>query len=368
MTLAELSSVLHGRLRRPSFWGAFAFVYSLYVLFVFVWPSPLLSRLVELSTAFLFYFAIIWLAPLPWEWSGRSGRNPGPWRAPLQAFLFSEAFVSALVLTENAVLELAGGKPQPLVVYMLHLCFYGPAIFLVGNLVAGRERNEHERRAMSAQVAEAQNRQLQGQLHPHVLFNALNALAELIQEDPGKAETNVRAMSSLLRRVLHASEANTFALGEELALVQDYLSMESMRLEKRLRVGWDWEPALDGLQTLPLILQPLVENAVKHGIAASREGGELLITGRCETGVLVLEVRNSGRSLDEPLLAPPGIGIRNLRGRLAMAYGDGATLSLQSEGAWTMAEVRIQLDRLSPALRSDPGAFPNLASAESLAH
>jgi signal transduction histidine kinase len=367
MTLPEISQLLQGRLRRPSFWGVFAFVYSLYALFIFAWPSPMVSRLLELFTAFLFYFAIIWLAPLPWEWSGRSDQHPGAWRAGAQAFLFSEGFVTALVLMENAVLRLAGENPQPLPVYMLHLCFYGPAIFLVGNLVAQRERSERDRRAMSAQVSEAQGRQLQGQLHPHVLFNALNALAELIQEDPEKAETNVRAMSSLLRRVLNASEASTFALGEERALVQDYLSMESMRLEKRLRVGWDWEPALDDLKTLPLLLQPLVENAVKHGIARSREGGKLVIHGRCETGVLVLEIRNTGRGLDDPPLEPPGFGIKNLRARLAMAYGDGAGLSLQTEGSWTVAEVRIQLDRLCAALRSDSDAVPNLAPAGSLA-
>ncbi len=367
MTLAEISSQFRRRLRRPGFWGVFAFVFLMYAGYMFSLPLSAGRRTQTLFTSSLFYFAIIWLSPLPWEWSGRKGGHPGPFRGGAQAFLFAEGFVTLLVLITSQLIQRLGEEAHPFGVYLLHLCFHGPAIFMVGSLVANRERSDQEKRAMNAKVVEAQSRQLQGQLHPHVLFNALNALAEVVQEDPGKAETNIRAMSSLLRRVLNASEASTFALAEELALVQDYLSMESMRLETRLRVGWDWEPALDSLVTLPLLLQPLVENAVKHGIAPSRDGGDLLIRGRCETGVLVLEVRNTGRGLGKPEFRPPGIGLKNLRTRLAMAYGDGAVLSLQTEGSWTVAEIRIQLDRLCAALRTESGAFPDLAPAGSLA-
>ncbi|MFN8010942.1 MAG: histidine kinase [Holophagaceae bacterium] len=214
---------------------------------------------------------------------------------------------------------------------------------------------------MTAQVAEAQSRQLQGQLHPHVLFNALNALAEVIQEDPDKAEANVRAMSSLLRRVLNASEAATFALSEEVALVKDYLSMEAMRLESRLRVAWDWDSSLDDWRTLPLMLQPLVENAVKHGISQSRTGGDLLIRSGLETGVVVLEVRNTGVALGDSVAQGTGIGLKNLRRRLAMAYGDGARLRLRYEDGWTIAEIRIQMDRLSPAFSEPSGRHRSLA-------
>lgn len=337
------------------------FVYALFAVFVFAWPSPMASRLEELFTAFLFYFAMIWLSPLPWEWSGRQGEPPSAWRGAFQAFVFSETFVTILVLMESLARVLSGREAQPPAVYMLHLCFYGPAIFLVGNLVAHRERSQSERRAMTAQVAEAQSRQLQGQLHPHVLFNALNALAEVIQEDPAKAEANVRAMSSLLRRVLNASEASTFALAEEVALVKDYLSMEAMRLESRLRIAWDWDPTLDDWRTLPLMLQPLVENAVKHGIARSRTGGDLLICSRLETGVVVLEVRNTGVALGDSDAPGTGIGLKNLRRRLGMAYGDGARLQLRYEDGWTVAEIRIQMDRLSPSLSDASGRHPNLA-------
>lgn len=361
MNLGELAGKLRHRLRRPGFWGVYAFVYLLYAAYLFTLGMPT-GRLVQsLVTSAIFYFAFIWLSPLPWEWSGRAGAAPHPLRACIQAFICAELFVTLLVFATSLVIQRLGEPPHSRGVYLLHLCFQGPSLFLVGSMVAQRERSQHEKLAMSAQVAEAQSRQLQGQLHPHVLFNALNALAEVIQEDPVKAEANVRAMSSLLRRVLNASETSTFALAEEVALVKDYLSMEAMRLESRLRIAWDWEGALDGWRTLPLMLQPLVENAVKHGISRSRTGGDLLIRGRMETGVVVLEVRNTGVALGDSGAPGAGIGLKNLRRRLDMAYGDGARLQLRFEDGWTVAEIRIQMDRLSPALSDPSGRHPNLS-------
>lgn len=342
-------------------WGVFAFVFLTYAGYLLTIGYPTARLVQTLFTTALFYFAMIWLSPLPWEWSGRKGGTPHAVRAGLQAFVFAETFVVLLVLSTSLYIQNLGQSPHPLGVYLLHLSFHGPAIFMVGYLVAQRERSQEEKRAMTAQVAEAQSRQLQGQLHPHVLFNALNALAEVIQEDPDKAEANVRAMSSLLRRVLNASEAATFALSEEVALVKDYLSMEAMRLESRLRVAWDWDSSLDDWRTLPLMLQPLVENAVKHGISQSRTGGDLLIRSGLETGVVVLEVRNTGVALGDSVAQGTGIGLKNLRRRLAMAYGDGARLRLRYEDGWTIAEIRIQMDRLSPAFSEPSGRHRSLA-------
>lgn len=321
---------------------------------------PVLGFAMQLVVHFVFFFMFVWLSPLPWRWTP-AGRAPGFARGAVQAFFYSQALMLGLLGLDSLLKRTYGGAPHGLDDYLLHACFQAPSVFVVGFLSAHRDVLQKERIAMSAQVAEAQNRQLQGQLHPHVLFNALNALAEVIQEDPAKAEANVRAMSSMLRRVLNASEASTFALSEEVALVKDYLSMEAMRLESRLRIAWDWEEALDGWRTLPLMLQPLVENAVKHGIARSRTGGDLLIRGRLETGVVVLEVRNTGVALGDSEAPGTGIGLKNLRRRLGMAYGDGARLQLRFEDGWTVAEIRIQMDRLSPALTDPSGRIRHLA-------
>jgi two-component sensor histidine kinase len=355
-----VTSSLRARLGRPSLWAVFGLVCAAYaILPVWRWlqaaPSPPLRDLaLQFPAVLLFYFAFIWLSPVPWQWMApgaeagaarRSSRLRDLPRA-LAALAASEALITGIVFVDDLLGRWAGRAPTPGIIYITNLCFQGPALFLVGSLVARREHLEAERLALQARTEEAQSLHLKGQIHPHVLFNALNGLAELMEDEPARAEACLRAMSDFLHRILEATRQATWPLSEERALAEQFLVMESLRLADRLKVRWDWDPSAERLWVLPMLLQPLVENALKHGIAPREEGGELTIRSRREGGELVLEVLDSGTG---PGAAGHGVGLANLRARLDLAYGRRASFALGREGAWTAARIRLNLSALNDA-------------------
>ena len=227
-------------------------------------------------------------------------------------------------------------------------------MMLVGGLVAARARSEELRVASEAEAHIAKNRLLQSQIHPHVLFNALNGLAELVYKDPKAAEGAIRHLSDLLRRIMRASEYMSLPLGEERKIVADFLALESIRLGTRLRVRWEWNEGLDAIEVPPLLLQPLVENAIKHGIAPSIPGGDLIIRARTQDGAVFLEVWNSGMPFRNAN-GGHGIGVKNLRSRLSLHFGSGARLSIGPSGEGTLAGIRIEAFQVECGHEPDEG-------------
>jgi hypothetical protein len=193
-------------------------------------------------------------------------------------------------------------------------------------------------------TSEAELRALRAQLNPHFLFNALNTIAFLIRSAPDRAQVTLMKLTSLLRAVLR-SPANA-TLGEEIALVTAYLEIEQARFDERLRVAIDVPAELQRLRIPPLVVQPLVENAIKHGIANSRTGGEVSVTARADGHELLLTVRNSGAKTSEIEIAHGrrrGVGLANLEARLQHHYGNGAHLTLIPTAAETIAVVSMPL-------------------------
>jgi signal transduction histidine kinase len=187
-------------------------------------------------------------------------------------------------------------------------------------------------------ATEAELRALQAQLNPHFLFNALNTLGYLMKAAPDRARHTLFDLTKLLRAVLKRSGGGVATLGQELDLVEAYLSIERARFEDRVRLRLEVPPALRGLLVPPLVVQPLVENAIKHGIGPRRYGGEIAIRARLESmdarpRVLVIEVSDSGIGVSEAALhlgRSRGLGLANIEKRLKAHYGDEATLSLVS--------------------------------------
>jgi two-component system LytT family sensor kinase len=186
---------------------------------------------------------------------------------------------------------------------------------------------------------------LRAQLHPHFLFNALNTLGHLMQTSPERARSTLYRLTSLLRAVLQRSDERQTTLGDELALVEDYLAIERERFEERLTVDVDVPVALRDARVPPLSLQTLVENAIKHGISPLVRGGTLRVSAALEETSLVLTVRDSGRGTPTATDEVPsggGVGLTNLSRRLERLYEDQATLHFVSEpGAGTTVIVRI---------------------------
>jgi two-component system LytT family sensor kinase len=197
-------------------------------------------------------------------------------------------------------------------------------------------RHEREQAEMSGQLATAQLTALRMQLHPHFLFNTLNTIAILIREsDTATAERLVTQLGDVLRRVLRTTHANETTLGEEIAFLRSYLEIEQLRFGSRLRVHWDVDEQLLGATVPVLLLQPLVENALRHGIAHAVDGGTVEIGASRDGGEMELWVTNSRPEIERAHPVPPnpgcGVGLLNTRRRLEQLYPERSKLVLRRE-------------------------------------
>lgn len=341
---------LRKRLQSKALWGAFLFILLTFQPFL-IWkwttiPTPLIRKIGDELGQILIMGSFTWLSPLPWEWGHPSGKATLSWPSAIRAFLVGQVIMFLITLLDEVFLKWSHMKPHSIGAYLLDMGLWGSAFFLMGLLITHQTRLESERESMRGKVIEAQVRHLQGQLNPHVLFNALNSLAELLQEDPEQGEACVRSMASLLRRILDASEVDAHPLHEERALIEDYLAVESLRHGHRLKVIWEWDSALDDLPVLPLLLQPLVENALKHGVSRTRRGGSLRVGARQEGSELKLQVANEGPAPGTAQPSRKGIGLKNVISRLALAYGDMAAFELTRQEEWTLANLTISIPTL----------------------
>jgi len=176
---------------------------------------------------------------------------------------------------------------------------------------------------------EAQLKALKAQINPHFLFNSLNSISALTSIDPARAREMCIGLADFLRASLRLGERDTVPFGEELALTNMYLDVEQARFGKRLRLVRDIDPACETCEVPALLIQPLVENAVKHGIAMMAEGGEILISGHRDRDLLRFSVANPFDP-EAPVQARNGIGLRNVRARLEARYGSAAKMQIDA--------------------------------------
>jgi LytS/YehU family sensor histidine kinase len=207
-----------------------------------------------------------------------------------------------------------------------------------------------EQLRLAALVKDAELRALKSQVNPHFIFNSLNSLRALIDENPARARQAVTQLANLLRYSLQSAQSETVAFEDELRVVNDYLALEQVRHEERLQVRFDIAPETLGLAVPPLLLQTLVENAVKYGISMRPEGGEIVIIARCANDQLELRVINPGEL--SPAISSgkingresTGLGLKNAAERLRMFFGDRARLQLRAEpNSRVVAEVSIPM-------------------------
>ena len=300
-------------------------------------PGTPLGRLLTVQLLAALFVTAIWIA-VARGWAGLVERRlPGA----LDAF-------SRLV----PLLAVAG-----LLLYLLAAA--GSYLYLVRETA-----HRAERRALESQVAarEAELKALRAQMDPHFLFNALNSVSALTGSDPQGARRMLEQLAAFLRGSLELSVAERIPLGRELALAHAFLQIERVRFGERLRFLSEVDEAASALVVPPLLLQPLVENALKHGIAHLLDGGTVAIQAKRRRETLYVVVENP---CDPERAATPGtlLGLENVRRRLAACYGDRALMAVDRRPDRFRVELRIPAE-LVPAPAPLPGAVATPAAAE----
>jgi two-component system LytT family sensor kinase len=187
---------------------------------------------------------------------------------------------------------------------------------------------ERDRYQIEATLKENQYNNLKTQLNPHFLFNSLNSIRTLVDVEPDLAKTAITQLSGLLRSSLHMGKHKTVLLKDELQTVKDYLAIESIRFDERLKVNFNIGPETEQCMVPPMMLQTLVENAVKHGISSLKNGGEISIDAYRVNGSLHMNIKNTGRY--QPAGVHDGVGIENTVERLKILYDEKASFAIRN--------------------------------------
>ena len=222
---------------------------------------------------------------------------------------------------------------------------------------AAQMRAEADRWRLQSAVAEAELRALQAQVHPHFLFNSLNTVRALVALDPERAQQAVTDLADLLRYSLAAGRRPTASLRDELDAVEAYLAIERLRFEHRLAAFVDADPAALDVRVPPFVVQTLVENGIKHGVARRPEGGSLRVCARVAGEDVRITVENTGRLdaagrhdgvLSEGTRAGGGLGLANAAERLRRLCAEATLTVRQSDADTVTAEVVLPTTAAAP--------------------
>lgn len=221
------------------------------------------------------------------------------------------------------------------------------ALYITAQMV--RRYHEAKTRALELELAAEQSRlqNLQAQVNPHFLFNSLNSVRALIMEDRDRAAEAVTRLAAILRYSLRSDREPTVSVAEEMETVQHYLALEQMRFEERLRTTLEVDPGAREARIPALLIQTLVENSLKHGIARLTAGGQVRVQVKRLGSEVGIEVRNTG-GLAAPA-SESGIGLANARERLRLLYGGAARLELREEAGEVTARVELPYRVKEPA-------------------
>ena len=189
------------------------------------------------------------------------------------------------------------------------------------------------------QISELEN--LKKQLNPHFLFNALNSIKALTLFDGVKARESIIQLSDLLRLSLNLGEQQRATLSEELKLAENYLALEKLRFDSRLSYEFNIQNDLDNVLVMPMSLNTLLENAVKHGIGQLKSGGKIITSASTDKNMITITVENSGFYDPKPKSNDGGIGLDNLHKRLELQFGDRASFTITNKDKMVVATIKM---------------------------
>ncbi|WP_041693353.1 sensor histidine kinase [Emticicia oligotrophica] len=248
-----------------------------------------------------------------------------------------DAKYTGQLLNENPILaiEYFINLSKPTMVWVLIYVFY--------HYSEEKRQREIEQLKLRTSIKETEAKVLKAQMNPHFMFNALNSIRALVYEDPSKAQQGITQLSNILRSSLIADRRTTISLKEELKTIEDYLALEKVRYEERLQTKWDVDNETLGIQVPPMMLQTLVENAIKHGVQKAIGWGFVEINTSIIDDKLLIKIRNTGQlHSTESDSESSGFGLKNTAQRLDILYSSDAYFKIYQEDNLTVcAEIMI---------------------------
>jgi two-component system, LytTR family, sensor kinase len=198
------------------------------------------------------------------------------------------------------------------------------------------QKAEIESLIWESAVKDFEIKTLKAQLNPHFMFNAMNSIRALIEEDPENAKIAVTKLSNILRYSLKIERTETVTLEDEIKTIRDYLDLEKIRFEERLQYNLNISPDSNKVEIPPMMIQTLVENGIKHGLSKRTNGGEVSLITIVDSGKLLIEIRNTGHLNKDQLRSSDGFGIANTKHRLSLLFGEEASFSIKNENESTV--------------------------------
>lgn len=308
-------------------------------------PSNMIMSLCVTVCFFLGYRGLEVLAPQRWLDVIISWRD---WRSGLFFSTLSISLSLIGVIIGICVLDLIWGVDQPLPKILGSQGFWRQFLIvsaILSIVLTWRYRARWKQEQLQARVTEAQLKLLQGQIEPHFLFNTLANVQSLIDFDPDRAKLMLERFTDYLRASLGQLRGDSTTLAQEFAMLESYLALMQLRMGERLKVSLNLPPELSGIALPPLLAQPLVENAIHHGLEPQIAGGTVTVSARRAAGRLHIEVADDGQGLEGPRRRPGnGVALENIRARLTARYGPSASLELMPrDGGGTRACIQIPL-------------------------
>jgi signal transduction histidine kinase len=209
--------------------------------------------------------------------------------------------------------------------------FIWNCIYFIYHYVADSRKNQLDNLKLEALVKSLELKTIKSHINPHFIFNAMNSIRALIDEDPNRAREAITALSNILRSSMRSDHQETISLEQEMNIVRDYLALELIRFEDRLDVQYRIDEETLDYQVPPMMLQTLVENAIKHGIGKTIADGEICIESSERDGCLVLTVVNSGTLLIKE--GNEGFGLQSTSSRLKLIFGEAASFNIEQVDA-----------------------------------
>jgi len=262
--------------------------------------------------------------------------------------IYALAFAASYAAGTFKPEEFKTATPFAGIINLSGLILFWNLIYFSVHYFESYKKTEIESLIWEAAVKDYELKTLKSQLNPHFMFNAMNSIRALIEEDPESAKAAVTKLSNLLRYSLQMERMERVSLEDEIETVKNYLDLERIRFEERLKYNLSIDPATRNIEIPPMMIQTLVENGIKHGISKRTTGGEVNVKSSIQNSKLKIEISNSGHFSEDELKSSNGFGINNTRHRLNLLFGEKAQFSLKNiNGDKVLAELEIPIGGLN---------------------